>query len=634
MKENKLIASVVVFKELLDNNKDIYDIISEFLKASILDEKKWNFTSTELKVILEKVFDFKLPEAVIKATLKNRLIKSKFVSLVDGSYIVNNVNEQIDSNFEKRYIEKKDLYKRTEKEFIDFIELKRETTLSNSEKNKITENINHYLLGNGVNEPYTQDISEFIIQNKGNKEFTDRLNIVKEGVVLYTGVRYTADLNELGTWNKPLTIFIGTELLFNFLGYDGDVYKEIFMDFIKLVREINLASVSKGKSKKIELKYFSETEKDIHSLFHVAGRIIENKTSLDPSRTAMKEIVNGCQSKSDIIVKRNKFFIDLKTSGIHLEEDRDYYANPKHNIEGTDVINQIFKQSKDSNKKFNEEYCKDNIKLFTKINVLRNGINDRGFENCKYILLTGNGYIHYLAKNSSIKANPKDVPFATNLDFITDKFWFTLKKGFGKSEDTPKSFDVITKAQMVLSTQMNNTVQEKYTALNERYKKGDITKEEAISLTYELRESTLKPEEITEVNLQNSLSFINDYSIENHLKERELLNQKVVEGQKAKNELKRRDLQDRTKRNKAIKFKTKGIKWLIYFIILSLVALLYFAGFKIIAYFKTPGDSPLSIIGFAIGIILLFPFWKYVRKLNVTINKKLKNNFRKKITSA
>ena len=79
MKENKLIASVVVFKELLDNNKDIYDIIGEFLKASILEEKKWNFTSTELKNILEKVFDFKLPEAVIKSTLKNRLVKLNFV---------------------------------------------------------------------------------------------------------------------------------------------------------------------------------------------------------------------------------------------------------------------------------------------------------------------------------------------------------------------------------------------------------------------------------------------------------------------------------------------------------------------------------------------------------------------------
>ncbi|WP_299800675.1 hypothetical protein [uncultured Maribacter sp.] len=634
MKENKLIASVVVFKELLDNNKDIYDIIGEFLKASILEEKKWNFTSTELKNILEKVFDFKLPEAVIKSTLKNRLVKTNFVSLDNGTYTVNNVNEQIDSEFEKKYLEKRSLYKKTEKEFIDFIEEKRETTLSKPEKNKIRDNINHYLLGNGINEPYTQDISEYIIQNKGNKEFTDRLNIVKEGVVLYTGVRYTADLNELGTWNKPLTIFIGTELLFNFLGYDGDIYKEIFMDFLKLVREINQASTSKGQSKKIQLKYFNETEKDIHSLFHVASLIIENKTSLDPSRTAMKEIVNGCQSKSDIIVKRNKFFIDLKTSGIQLEEDKDYYSNPDFNVEGTNVIDAILLQSKTTNKRFDEEYCKDNIKLFTKINVLRKGISDRGFENCKYILLTGNGYIHYLANSPSIKVNPKDIPFATNLDFITDKFWFTLKKGFGKSEDTPKSFDVITKAQMVLSSQMNNTVQEKYTALNEKFKNGEITKEEAISLTYDLRESTLKPEEITEVNLKNSLSFINDYSIENHLKERELLNQKVIEGQQAKKELRRRDLLDRTKINKPIKLKLKLVKWLIYLILIIIVISVYFAGYKVIGYFKTPGDSPLSIIGFVIGIIVLFPFWKYTRKLNLVINKKIKSEFKKRITSA
>ena len=73
MKDNKLIASVVVFKELLDSNKDIYDIIAEFLKAGIIDKQKWSFTSTELKRLIEDVFDFKLPEAVIKSTLKNNM---------------------------------------------------------------------------------------------------------------------------------------------------------------------------------------------------------------------------------------------------------------------------------------------------------------------------------------------------------------------------------------------------------------------------------------------------------------------------------------------------------------------------------------------------------------------------------
>ena len=164
--------------------------------------------------------------------------------------------------------------------------------------------------------------------------------------------------------------------------------------------------------------------------------------------------------------------------------------------------------------------------------------------------------------------------------------------------------------------------------------KKEITKEEAISLTYVLRESTLKPEEISEVNLKNSLSFIDDYSIENHLKERELINQKVIEGQQAKKELRRRNLLDRTKINKRIKLKLKLVKWLIYLILIIIIIGIYFGGYKIVEYFKTPDDSPLSIFGSVVGIFILFPFWKYSRKLNLIINKKMKSEFKKIITNS
>lgn len=631
MKENKLIASVVVFKELLDNNKDIYDIIAEFLIAGIIDQQKWSFSSTELKKLVEDVFDFKLPEAVIKSALKNRLIKSNFVALKDGLYSVQNIQESIDPKFEERYEEKKNIYKKTEDEFINYIKQKKGKIFTEEDKSIVRENINHYLIGNGINEPYTQEISEYIILKKSNKEFADRLNVVKEGVVLYTGVRYTADLNELGKWKKPLTIFLDTEILFNFLGFNGEVYKSIFMDFIKLVREINS---SNPKSKLINLKYFSETEKEIHNFFHVATLIIENKMSLDPSKTAMKEIINGCQSKSDIIVKMNKFFINLQTSGILLEEDKDYYSNHSYNIEGIDIISKLAELSKNSGRQFDEVYCKNNLKLFTKINVLRKGISNKGFENCNYILLTGNRYLHYLAHNPEIKENEKDIPFATDIDFITDKFWFTLKKGFGTSDDTPKSFDMITKAQLVLSAQINNTVQEKFTVLNEKYNKGEITKKEAISLTYTLRENSLKPEEISEVSITDSLNFINDFTIEDHLRERELLNQKVVEGEDAKFKLKRIKRKERTKKNKKFKFISKFLKISSHLAFFGIISLVYYLGFVGVKYFKTDGESALSLIDFVIGLVVLFPFWKYFNKYNKYIDSRIMNWFKRKISSA
>jgi len=630
MKDSKLIASVVVFKELHDNNKDIYDIIAEFLIATIIYNKKWNFNSTEITALVEKEFDFNLPEAVIKTTLKKRLLKSNFLKLENGEYFVNDVNAKIDPAFESNYKSKRLLYEETENDFISYIQSKKEEKLTESEINNIRDNIKQYLLGNGINEDYTQEISSFIIKNQNNKEFKERLNVVKEGLVLYTGIRYTADLNELGQWKNDLTIFLDTEILFFFSGFNGEVYREIFNDLYKLIKEINLNSKSSNR-KKIQLKYFEETEKEIYDFFHVATLIIEGKKTLNPSKTAMKEIINGCSTKSDIVVKRNKFFIDLKTAGIQKEEDSDYYKDHRLNIEGNEVIKELKQVSVKQKRDFDEDSCRDYLKLFTKINVLRKGVNNQGFDKSKYIILTGNRFVHYLAHSKHIKPVEKDIPFATDIDFITDKFWFKLKKGFGNSDDRPKSFDIITKAQIVLSAQMNYTVQEKFTALNDEYKSGKITKEEAISLNYELRESSLKPEEITEINLDENIVFINEFSIEEHIREREKLKQKVIEGQKAKNELERRDRIDRSLKIKPMKRKFRIISAFLFMLFITVFLALIYSGYLLVNFLQEPGDSKLSIIGFVIGIIALFPIYKYGKALLLSKNRKIKNHFKEKI---
>jgi hypothetical protein len=608
MKKSKLIASVVVFKELHDNNKDIYDVIAEFLKSSILSNKKWHFNSTELTDLIERDFDFDLPEAVIKTTLKKRLVKEGFLKFEKGEYCVTEIDGNLNSEFEKKYETKRDIYKATEEEFIEFIQSNRVELLKEKEIGIIRDNLKQYLLGNGVNEPFTQEISAFIIQNQNNVEFKERLNDIREGLVLYTGVRYTADLNELGKWNNELTIYLDTDIIFYFAGFNGGVYKDIFGDFYKLVKEINHSA----STKKIKLRYFEETEKEIIDFFHVATLIVERKTTLDPSKTAMKEIVNGCSTKSDVIVKKNKLFIDLRTAGIVKEEDTNYYENHSYVVEGNTVINELKKISDNKSREFDEEKSQNYLKLFTKINSLRRGSNNLGFDRCRFIILTGNKFVHYLAHSNKVKPNEKDIPFATDIDYITDKFWFKLKKGFGKSDEKPKSFDIITKAQIVLSAQVNSTVQEKFIALNDRYNSGKITKEEAISLNYELRESSLKPEEVTQESLDNGIAFINEFSIEEHIREREILKKKVVEGEEAKEELKHRDLIERNKKTKPLKRKCKFISSLIIFLIIVIDLFMIYGVYRLVKAIIEPADSKIAIIGFILGLLVfLVPVTKY-----------------------
>jgi len=62
MQINKLLASVVLFRELYDEGKDIYDVIGALFKAAITFEKKWAFNTTEATELLETTFGFNIPE--------------------------------------------------------------------------------------------------------------------------------------------------------------------------------------------------------------------------------------------------------------------------------------------------------------------------------------------------------------------------------------------------------------------------------------------------------------------------------------------------------------------------------------------------------------------------------------------
>ena len=181
--------------------------------------------------------------------------------------------------------------------------------------------------------------------------------------------------------------------------------------------------------------------------------------------------------KSDIVEKESKFFHDLQSIGITEEPDINYYENHNYVVESNKVIDEV-KELHHRDDEYNEEKCKNYLKLFTKINTLRKGQNDLGFDDCKFIILTGNKFVKNLAHHNEIKANNNSIPFVTDIDFITNRFWFKLNKGFGKSDGKPRSFDIIARAQMVLAAQMNNTVHKEYVDFKKRYNDKNITKEE------------------------------------------------------------------------------------------------------------------------------------------------------------
>lgn len=477
--DNRLIASLAVFRELYDSEKDVYGVISVFLAEIIKNNALYTFSLGEITSTLNKTFEFEIPPAVVNTAL-GRL---DFIERQNGAYVVTNVN------ISKTIVDSKQNEISASNETIinnlfAYVEKEKKIKLSEDDRKIISHSFCSFLLDEHNGNQYIEFITAYILANESDEGFKKQLNQIREGVILYSGIKYNNDLNDIGTWRTELTIYIETEILFHLAGFNGELYETLVKDFFSYVTEIN----QKAGKRLIYLKYFREVKTEIDGFFTKAKHLVENSIPPNPKTTAMVSLVNGCKKPSDIVQKKSDFFSLLKIFHIEIDTYDKYFEpeNHQYNAINHDIITNVSKEiGKDANEYLNP---------LNYIAIHRREANALNFENCKAILLTGNSITVRIAWNEGLK-DKGQVPLATYLSFLTNKFWFKLNKGFGKST-LPKTFDIITKAQVVLSKVLNDSVGEKYDELNDQFKKGTITQDQVKSRILDLRNQAKKPEEI------------------------------------------------------------------------------------------------------------------------------------------
>jgi uncharacterized membrane protein (DUF485 family) len=505
IEESKCLASLAVFRELYNSEKDIYGIISEFIVELIVSTSKHSFNLTEITASLNKEYDFSIPEAVVKSSL-NRL---KFLSKNQGIYIVDNLKTVKSNNLNL----KKESIQKSNEDIIDelfkFIEQHTKKTLDDTEKTNVVHSFISFIIDNSNGNNYSEFISAYIISKKDDLPFKEQLSTIKEGVVLYSGIKYNNNINDLGSWKTDLTIFIETEILFHFAGFNGEIYQKLWQDFFNYVKEIN-----RNHPNRIKLRYFNDVNSEIERFFKKAEYIVDGDDKANPEATAMTSIINGCETKADVVSKKAQFFQNLKKSNIREEEFNDYFDEKYHqyNIVDQSVINKVSEE-------LEIEDPTKYLKFLNYVSIHRKEANENNFENVGYILLSGNSKTLQIAWNDNIKIYGY-VPLATTLSFLTNKFWFKLNKGFGKA-NFPLTFDVITKAQIVLSNQINESVGLQYDELQNKFKLGEINEDQARASIIELRKQAKNPEDIRKEEITNILDSISEKSIESYLKEQE-----------------------------------------------------------------------------------------------------------------
>ena len=501
--DNRLLASLAVFRELYNSEKDVYGIISIFLTDIIKNDNLYGFNIGEITAKLNSAFEFEIPEAVVRTSLGRLAFLEKY----QGTYIVKDISDVNTQTFDDK---RQNIQSNNETIIVDlfkYIESKKGVALSENDKVKISHSFCCFLLDINNGDEFVEFVTSFILEKEADHNFKQQLNLIREGVILYSGIKYNNNINDLGTWRTELTIFIDTEILFHIAGFNGELYQKLANDFLVYVREIN----QKAQKKLIKLKYFEDVKNDIDNFFTKAKYLIEGNEKPYPNSTAMVSIVNGCITVGDVLGKKSDFYTLLKSHSIEEDTYKGYVnaENHRYNMVSKEIIEIVSKEIKVDSEPF--------LRFLNYVSIHRREAKTNNFENIGYILLTGNSTTLKVAWNDLMK-DDGFVPLATHLSFLTNKFWFKLNKGFGKSS-LPTSFDIITKSQIVLSKVLNDSVGEKYQELQNDFKFGRLTEEQAKARIVDLRNQVRKPEEIKNDIVNDVLYAISEDSLEKFIQE-------------------------------------------------------------------------------------------------------------------
>lgn len=509
--ENTLLASLAVFRELYNSEKDVYGTIASFLNEIIRIEALYSFTLNDITSKLNSTYEFTIPDAVVKTSL-GRL---SYLQKDRTNYVVQDVSKIKDDSLDEKQNQIKANNNSIYEKLTHFVEMKLSRKLNDNEKETLFHSFCNFIIDQSNGNAFIEFITSFIVENEGDERFLQQINQIREGVILYSGIKFNNNLNDLGTWRTELTIYLETEILFHFAGYNGELYQNFVLDLFSLIREIN----TKAQKRLIKLKYFPEIKVEIEGFFTKARYLVEGNQKPNPKTTAMVSIVNGCKTPSDVVEKRSDFFLLLKGNGIGEDESQDYYnpSNFKYNVINQDILDKVSNEI--------DEDAEPHLKFLNYISIVRKQSNEANFENIGHILLTGNKTTLKVAWNELVK-DTGYVPLATHLSFLTNKFWFKLNKGFGKGS-LPKSFDVITKAQVVLSKVLNDSVGDKFQDLKTQFKEGKITEEQARARIINLRNQVRKPEDIKSDVIKDVLSVITEDSLDKFIQEQSFLKVKA-----------------------------------------------------------------------------------------------------------
>ena len=627
--ESNLLASVSILRNLCNNSKDLYDVISAFIMHFFIEKKGAVLSLAEIRAGVCEKYNFQLPEGVFKASIKNRL-KDYIMMTPQGKY------EQIKEFDDVKPLETNEIDDVNEviKDLASYIEKKERHSISHSD---LLEKLKAYLLGDNCEPSFSRMMSFYVLERKETK-IEETLNLIKQGFILYFGIKASPVIDQNLNWPCDLTIFLDTEILFDLAGYNGAICQSIVEELLKLIAELN--ANDRNNKQRIKLRYFKQTQAVIEHFFNEAKKRKSNLSSSVLSRpsTAMNFILSNTNDVADVVSMMSDLKLELKKRNIlecegcreeffditqdeKVREEKEKYLRLSEQIADESIYDYKIEQS---------------IEMLNLINTLRNGKSDKGFEKTENILLTRKSLTKIFA--SVYKGESKDVPLATSISFLSNKFWFKLNKGFGGKNVFPLNANVLICAKQIISSQIDEKITEDYNRITVKYKNGDITKEQLAALYTTLRSHDTRPDDIDEQNIEGIKTYISQDMLESYHQTEQKKNKLIKDGIEAKE--KNKSAKKKIFEEKVSKIRRKTIFFyycikipLEFFSILLFLAseyiLIWIAGLAEVDK-SIAGVAAEQIIPLIIGVVYLY-FVAKNKRMNDKINLFIIHHYRKKL---
>lgn len=511
---NDLNSALALFRSLYKAQKgDVYTIIERFILVGVKSRGLMSFTREEIVTLLKESFNLDIPFSVISKCI---IAYQDVFQYKAGKYIVIN---PMDSEIDQIISEMNEIegYKESVvNELVSFVEKKQNTKLTTAERAELTQYFFDFVIDKDRQAEGSDRllITQFIICKEKDECFQYFINSIKEGMVIYKGIRYS-DAPDDTSWETNTDFFLDEEYLFSAYGMNGSFYEKCFMEFYNFVEEINNASKMKGGRNRIRLFYFRETKEDVNAYFAQAVRIRRMVERYNYPKTAMDTILNEC--KEDVDVERYKTNFYRKLKEMHIEEYPDEIDLRRHN----EFIfeNSGFEEAKDKHFQTDQiSEVNDYIKIADYINILREGKRSYPLEKCRYMFLSDGNLPNELSRFIREFYSEKRPYVITHMGTFTELMWFKLRKGV-VGTDSSASISVVNKAKTVVSGLLYDNLKKQYDAV--LASDEDETTKKAFYA--ELRTKRYAPDDINSETIVDDIAFIDDTDYLEKYKESQVL---------------------------------------------------------------------------------------------------------------